>query len=553
MERDEKKNLLKRYELDYEESREICCIGITGMLRNPIQLAGKMFGINPFLKVMVGRPYTIWLSYGNEITYSIKQDGEWKMIPEESWHQCMSGLTDEGTDESRLEARVLYPCTELQKVKICLISLEGDDSKGWMDDFWGIDRWCIVLSATKLLGSLEKEFFRDIKKYYTAQDYTFYLGDMEFIHEEKNRRYIGDYLDAFAGQFAGGFRVSQETDHVKEELFCGCEDFDAMFQRRDERTMSLQMCRLKKILKIKTDDLNKQLVKKQTVIDKLKTIENGIAHMEDDFGRQIRIYYLRELQQKIHQKMDQYDAQLQPKLMMGINEEDDFTALSENIVPFLLGEWEEYLQGGFAAWSADETEALNQELGKELNAKIEGLIEREGDSTIKETLYRTMERVYYDEKIFWEKPAQPLDLSDAMQDGQTHTIGLETGIMNHKAIPLIFIATGALAGITGALLPGLILAAIGVKSKMSQDEEKETFRKELEKEAVFQEKQILKYIKTKMDMGLEDLKGSVNQSINMQFSKIIDALQMQEDRLTAERDEIVSEAAKLEDMLQNIN
>lgn len=545
MEQEEKIRLLKKFGLEYEENRDICKIGITGMLRTPVQLAGRMFGIDSFQKGIVGRPYIILLSYGAEIAYSIKTCDGWMTISEDAWHISMSGLTDNGVDDSLLESMVSCPCEELQKAAVSLISLEENGSqKQWLNDFWKIDRWCTALSATKLLSSLEKEFSRNIRKYYETQDYIFYLGDTEYIYEEEDCRHINNSLDTFGQQFEGSFKISREPEKVKEELFYDCGDREAVVERRNQRMMSLQIAKLQERLRKQAEELNEQAVKKQKVIEELKILKDSICCMEDEFGRQIRIYYLRELQQKVHQKVEEFDVKLQQLLMEGIDEEDNLEALSENIPSFLLEEWEAYLQGEFTTWLREEIDGLNKKLGTEFHEKIEELIKKGKDPDVEKILRKTMEHIYSIARAdYWEEPGQSLDFLEAVPNNTQNNAG--SGIMNHKALPVIFIAAGAIVGIAGALLPGLALAAIGMKSKISQKEEREAFRKELKAGGALQEKQALKYVKKELDAGFDGLKNTINQWVHIQFKKIADALQMYDNRLNAEKEETLEEAARL--------
>lgn len=105
------------------------------------------------------------------------------------------------------------PCELLKNADVRLESLgEDKDVRKWEDAFWRTDRWCLALSATKLLNDAEKEFCTRISEYYNEEDYSFYLGDLEQILTEEDKRHIEGSMDAFAGQFPDGIRVGYQAD-----------------------------------------------------------------------------------------------------------------------------------------------------------------------------------------------------------------------------------------------------------------------------------------------------------------------------------------------------
>lgn len=122
-------------------------------------------------------------------------------------------MTEKGIVDSLLEAKVECPCELLKNADVRLESLgEDKDVRKWEDAFWRTDRWCLALSATKLLNDAEKEFCTRISEYYNEEDYSFYLGDLEQILTEEDKRHIEGSMDAFAGQFPDGIRVGYQAD-----------------------------------------------------------------------------------------------------------------------------------------------------------------------------------------------------------------------------------------------------------------------------------------------------------------------------------------------------
>lgn len=551
---DEKNSLLSKYGINYEVKTDMCQIGITGSLVAPVRLAGKMFGIDPFSRGMANRPYVIELVYGESLTYSIKEKEEWTEVSEDAWHEGMLGLTEEGIDESLLESRVTVPCKELRNGRVWLVPISDRDAKRqWESLTEKIDRWCIALTATHLLSSMEKEFLRNIKKYYGAADYHLYLGDMEHIYEEEDRKRINECIDAFAEQFSESFKISEEPEMVKEELFQEAANLEAVMNRREGRILELQIERLGRVLKEKAAALKKEAEEKQEIADEGKHLGEKLAHVEEELERQIRIYYLRELLQKAEKKLDAYDVEQQKKLDQGIEEEEDLTALSENITPFLLQEWEEYFQGEFKRWFIQEVNALSEQLNQEFDAKLEKLIQDIENSEAAKALYDIIYSGFPEiHETYWGGPVQYSGFTDSFAYKQMNIEGKEGGALK-RAIPIAFIAIGAFAGITGTLLPGIALTAIGIKSKISQEEEREAFRKELKKEAILQEKQILKHVKQELEKQFDYLKEAINQRISKYFQKFDENFQEYCSKVLEEKDRILMEAEEMEASLQNMN
>ena len=499
MDLSEKKKLLTEYGLDYVDDGQVCQICITGMMMAPIRLAGKLFSVDAFLGGISGRPYNVSLSYGEKTTFYIKEDNdEWKAVTEEIWNECISGLTEDSIVESLFEAKVECPCELLRNADVWLKSLEEDkDVRKWEDAFWQTDRWCLALSATKLLNATEKAFCSKIKEYYSEEDYSFYLGEMEQILTEEDKKYIESSMDAFAGQFPDGIRVGYQADEVRVNLFGGCVETEAVQKRREACKTLLRFSKLKEVLQKSLEDISAQIRKQGETIDRLQLLRTHIGQMENDFCRQIRIYHLRELQQKIHCNLEKFDVSLQQKLAGYVSEELNLSKLAEDIAPFLIREWEIYLNGAFTEWIAREI-------------------------------------------------VEAIHLTDSLQDIPDSVTRQNKGLLDNEALPIVFIAAGAVAGIAGALLPGLAFAAIGVKSKMNQEEEKEQSRKEILDHALLQERQLLKRTKEDVDAEMKGMDSKINQWIHMQFIRISDAVKAYCGKLTLQRNTLLSEKEDIE-------
>lgn len=536
----EKKRLLTEYGLEYADDGEVCQVGITGMMMAPIRLAGKLFSIDAFSGGISGRPYNILLSYGEKTTIFIKEDsGVWKAVTEEIWNECISGVTEKGIVDSLLEAKVECPCELLKNTDVRLESLgEDKDARKWEDAFWRTDRWCLALSATKLLNAAEKEFCTRIREYYNEEDYSFYLGDLEQILTEEDKRHIEGSMDAFAGQFPDGIRVGYQADEVRKNLFGGCGEAETLHERRDERKTLLRFLKLKEFLQKRLGEISVQIGKQEETIGRLQLLSAHIGQMETDFCRQIRIYHLRELQQKIHRNLEGFDTSLQQKLTGYVREEVNLSILAENVTPFLTKEWETYLGGAFTEWIAMETDLLNQKLWAEWKQKVMELMSQDAnlkmDSDIVEDLREIVEAIH---------------LTESLPDIPDSVVRQDKGLLDSEALPVVFIAAGAIAGIAGALLPGLAFAAIGVKSKMNQEEEKEQFRKEILEHALLQERQLLKRMKEDVDAELKKMDGKINQWTHMQFIRISDAVKTYCEKLVLHKNTLLSEKEDIETKL----
>lgn len=537
MDLSEKKKLLTEYGLDYVDDGQVCQICITGMMMAPIRLAGKLFSIDAFLGGISGRPYNVSLSYGEEITFYIKEDnGGWKAVTEEIWNECISGLTEDGIVESLFEAKVECPSELLRNADVWLKSLEEDkDVRKWEDAFWQTDRWCLALSATKLLNATEKAFCSKIKEYYSEEDYSFYLGEMEQILTEEDKKYIESSMDAFAGQFPDGIRVGYQADEVRVNLFGGCVETEAVQKRREACKTLLRFSKLKEVLQKSLEDISVQIRKQGETIDRLQLLRTHIGQMENDFCRQIRIYHLRELQQKIHCNLEKFDVSLQQKLAGYVSEELNLSKLAEDIAPFLIREWEIYLNGAFTEWIARETDLLNQKLWEEWKQRVVELMSQNENLKLDSDIVDDLREI-----------AEAIHLTDSLPDIPDSVTRQNKGLLDNEALPIVFIAAGAVAGIAGALLPGLAFAAIGVKSKMNQEEEKEQFRKEILDHALLQERQLLKRTKEDVDAEMKGMDSKINQWIHMQFIRISDAVKAYCGKLTLQRNTLLSEKEDIE-------
>ncbi|MDO5338090.1 MAG: hypothetical protein Q4E89_11675 [Eubacteriales bacterium] len=555
MDYNEKISLLNKYGMSCEVKTEKCQIGITGSLIAPVRLAGKMFGIDSFSRGMTNRPYVIELCYGESLVYAVKEKEEWKETSEEAWHEAMLGLTEDGIDESLLESRITVPCEQLKEERVWVLPISDRDAKTqWEKLTEKIDRWCVALTATHLLSSMEKEFLRNIRKYYAAADCQLYLGDMEHIYEEKDRRHINECIDAFSEQFSEAFKISEDPEKVKEELFKEAANLNEVMTRREKRILKLQMERLGRVLKEKAAALKKEAEEKQEIADEGKYLGEKFARLEKELGRQIRIYYLREFLQEAKKELDAYDMEQQKKLEQGIEEEEDLTALSENITPFLLSEWEKYLEGEFVRWLVQEANAMSEQLNQEFDVRLKKLIQGVENAEAAKALYDSIygaspdgHEAYYKFVGMWKYTLAGSSVYDQM-----NVDGKEGGFLK-RALPIAFITVGVLAGMTGTLLPGIALAAIGIKSKISQEEEREAFRKELKKEAALREKQILKYVKQGLEKEFENLEEAINRQIAKYFEKFDENFQKYCSSVLGEKDRILTEAQEIEAFLQNIN
>lgn len=546
METIEKKKLLKKYGLECGTTGDDhnCQIGITGMMMAPIRFAGKIFGINAFLQGIVGRPYDIFLSYGERSVFYIRAaDGEWKAVGEDLWHEYMSGLTDHGIEESRIETKVECPCETLKIADVLLKSIEEDrEGQQWKTAFWGIDRWCVALSATKLLCSLERGFSAEMEKYYDSADYIFYIGEMELITVDEDKVHIGSSVDAFARQFPNGIQITDQIDEACQHLFEGCRETQTVLLRRDERRVQLQLSRLEEVLCREAESYSKQAAEQQEIIDRLQLLGESLGKIEGDFCRRIRIYHLRELQQKMHHKMEEFDVVLQQELEQRIIGENDLSELADRIMTFLMQEWERYLKVDFAKWSAAEADSINQVLWEDLKEHVTGVLVQNGNPDIAPTIDNDLDRAFATVGMTAALPQIPGSITRR-----------EKGLLDSEALPVIFIAAGAVAGVAGALLPGLAFAAIGIKSKMNQQEEKEQFRKELMKEATLQERQILKCMKEGINAKLQEMEGGITQWTHAQFVKVEDSLKMQCGQQAKDRDRFLAKAAEVTVDLQNVH